>query len=550
MSLFGHKVLDNKDIYARSLDDYKYNDYNCTIGYNFNGGNIQEKYGNTTYMSIIMMPEFAYASYEELRLADYEKTETGNIEKYKIIDTSYRNTQRKIFLENDNFGEISFSPNINNTFGSINDNNPGTISLFGNNNQNNGGLFGNSIKISEGESFSNNNQTGGLFRNNIQSSGGGLFGNNNQNIGGLFGNNIQNSGGGLFDNNNQNTGGLFGNNIQNSGGGLNTNNNQTIRGLFGEAPDNNNLIKNKNIFGLLQNNNEVIDQENNPIKIPRNNRKNLFLKDRKKCIHENDFTSYNIEKEDDESGLLCYNCLYKYYKYNIQNCIPIKDNNFENYKKFYKDCINKYKVNIQNIFKEIISEIEKYEKEEIDNISTLFDEKVDLKFKLPVEISFIERFEIAINRKIISLLDNKLFNCKINHNYVNLFQNELKELKFKKNNPNEKEIIKIRSSIDFNIFGIALPKIPENEGNNIEMVLTSDNIILNKITKFENYENLSIGLFDTNIIKINKNTDYFIEIKGIKNLDYISNDEEYNENTKLEINSNNQETILAALIIE
>ena len=504
MSLFGHKVLDNKDIYARSLDDYKYNDYNCTIGYNFNGGNIQEKYGNTTYMSIIMMPEFAYASYEELRLADYEKTETGNIEKYKIIDTSYKNTQRKTFLENDNFGEISISPNINNTFGSINDNNPGTISLFGNNNQNNGGLFGNSIKISEGESFSNNNQTGWLFRNNIQSSGGGLFGNNNQ----------------------------------------------KIKGLFGEAPDNNNLIKNKNIFGLLQNNNEVIDQENNPIKIPRNNRKNLFLKDRKKCIHENDFTSYNIEKEDNESGLLCYNCLYKYYKYNIQNCIPIKDNNFENYKKFYKDCINKYKVIIQNIFKEIISEIEKYEKEEIDNISTLFDEKVDLKFKLPVEISFIERFEIAINRKIISLLDNKLFNCKINHNYVNLFQNELKELKFKKNNPNEKEIIKIRSSIDFNIFGIALPKIPENEGNNIEMVLTSDNIILNKITKFENYENLSIGLFDTNIIKINKNTDYFIEIKGIKNLDFISNDEEYNENTKLEINSNNQETILAALIIE
>ena len=167
-----------------------------------------------------------------------------------------------------------------------------------------------------------------------------------------------------------------------------------------------------------------------------------------------------------------------------------------------------------------------------------------------MEIPFIERFEIAINRKIISLLDNKLFNCRINHNYVNLFQNELKELNFKKNNPNEKEIIKIRSSIDFNIFGIALPKIPENEGNNIEMALTSDNIILNKITKFENYENLSIGLFDTNIIKINKNTDYFFEIKGIKNLDYISNDEEYNENTKLEINSNNQETILAALIIE
>ena len=234
----------------------------------------------------------------------------------------------------------------------------------------------------------------------------------------------------------------------------------------------------------------------------------------------------------------------------IKKILKVGYNNFENYKKFYQNCINKYKVNLKKIFKEIISVIEEYENEEIDNISTLFDEKVELKFKLPVEISFIERFEIAINRKIISLLDNKLFNCKINHNYVNLFQNELKELKFKKNNPNEKEIIKIRSSIDFNIFGIALPKIPENEGNDIEMNLISNNFILNKIEKFENYENLSIGLFDTNIIKSNKNSDYFIEIKGIKNLDYISNDEEYNENTKLEINSNNQETILAALIIE
>ena len=62
------------------------------------------------------------------------------------------------------------------------------------------------------------------------------------------------------------------------------------------------------------------------------------------------------------------------------------------------------------------------------------------------------------------------------------------------------------------------------------MNLISDNLILNKITKFENYENLSIGLFDSNIIKINKNSDYFIEIKGIKNVDYISDDEKYTLN--------------------
>ena len=110
-----------------------------------------------------------------------------------------------------------------------------------------------------------------------------------------------------------------------------------------------------------------------------------------------------------------------------------------------------------------------------------------------MEIPFIERFEISINRKIISLLDNKLFICKINHNCVNLFQDELKELKFKKNNPNENESKNIRSSIDFNIFGIEIPKISKKEGISIEINLISDKIILNKITKFENYENLSIA---------------------------------------------------------
>jgi len=562
MSLFGHKVLDNKDIIKRSFD-YKYSNYNSTIGYNFNGSNIIDKNGYAQYFSIVVLPEFECASFEELHLADYEKTQTGNIEKYKIIDTSGKNGEN--ILKNQDFGEISFSPNINNIY---ENNNNQTNLLFGSTNQNTGGLFenntltfgglfGNSNTQAEGLFGSTNTQAGGLFGStNSNQISGRLFGNNNntQTKEGLFGNsNTTKTDGGLFGNNNstQTTGGLFGNNNQSSGEDLfSANNNQNIEGKLRKNQNNTNSNNNKNIFGLLQNNNEVIDIENNLIKIPRNNMKKLLFNNKKKCIHENDFTSYNIEKENNESGLLCYNCLYKYYKNNIQNCIPIKDNNFENYKKFYKECINKYKLNVEKIFKEIISEIEKYENEEIDNISTLFDEKVDLKFKLPVEVPFIERFEIAINRKIISLLDNKLFNSKINHNCVNLFQNEIKELKFKKNNPNEKESIKIRSSIDFNIFGIALPKMPENEGNEIEMNLISDNIILNKITNFENYENLSIGLFDTNIIKINKNTDYYIEIKGIKNLDYISNDEEYNENTKLEINSNNQETILTGLIIE
>ena len=453
----------------------------------------------------------------------------------------------------DSFGDKSKNTNI--IFGVQKQNSNGVI-IEVNNHNSSGGLFGAPKQENIG--------SGGLFgapkQENIGS--GGLFGAPKQeNIGsvGLFGAPKQETecSGGLFGAPKQETigsCGLFGAPKQETEGtgGLFApliNDNQKPDIELNRNTSNNINTNNNNLFGLLENNNEVIHQEKNSSKIPRNNLKNFISKSLKKCIHEKDFIAYNIKN----GLLLCYNCLYKYYKNDIQNCIPIKENNFENYKKFYKDYINKYKLNLKKIFKEIISKIEIYENEEIENISTLFNDKVNLKFELPIEIPFIERFEIAINRKINSLLKEKIFlNWKINYNCINLFENELKELKFKKNNPNEKEIIKIRSSINFNLSGIALPKITEDEGNEIEINLTSNNSILSKITTFENYnnyENLSIGLFE-NIIEIKKNTDYFIEIIGIKNLDYICNDEEYNENTKLEISSNKKETILAALFIE
>jgi len=435
-------------------------------------------------------------------------------------------------------------------------------SLFGNNNKetsifknNTNTLFGNNdIQKSVIFGCSKNNQTNTLFGNNNKPANI-IFGFNNNSTfgGGLFSSKDNNKASGLFANKyNLNNEELFGAIINNGVQSKESNNdNQKIevKIITNSSFDRNSII-NKN-FCFPQNYDEAINKENKSLKIPRNNMKNPFLKDRKQCIHENDFIFYNIDENDDGNGLLCHNCLYKYYKNGIKNCIPIKQNNFENYKKFYKNCINKYKVNLKKMFEKIISEIEEYEKEEIANISTLFNEKVNLKFELPVEIPFIERFEIAINRKIISLLKEKIFlNWKTNYNCVNLFENELKELKINKNNPNKKETIKIQSSIDFNISGIALPKISSSKENFMEVNLLCDNNILSKITNFESYENLSIGLFDKNIIKIKKNTDYFIEINGIKNLDYISNDEEYNKSTKLKINSNNQETILAALIIE
>ena len=153
MFLFGksHKLLDKKDIIEKGLFNnsqsfLKYNENNCTKGFNFNGTNIQERFDNFTYLSINSLNKFSYASFEELRLADYEKTQTGNIEKYKIIDTS--GTIKK----NLNFENISFASNI---FGQNNNNS----SLFGVNNQNNStGLFGNNNQSNNKSLFGVNNQ--------------------------------------------------------------------------------------------------------------------------------------------------------------------------------------------------------------------------------------------------------------------------------------------------------------------------------------------------------------------------------------------------------
>ena len=68
------------------------------------------------------------------------------------------------------------------------------------------------------------------------------------------------------------------------------------------------------------------------------------------------------------------------------------------------------------MFDKIISKLEILEKETIENISNLFEEKVDLNFELPIEISFIERFEIAINKKISSMINSILHDCYINYN--------------------------------------------------------------------------------------------------------------------------------------
>ena len=419
-----------------------------TIDYFFKGTKMSEQHGDATYMSIVSSPEFLYASFEELRLADYEKRTNGKIDKYKIINTSSK------------------------------------TGLFGNNDNNNmGGLFGNN---------DNNNNKGGLFGNNDNNNMGGLFGNNNKQVDGF--NDINKQGQCLLVNNIQ-EGGLFTNNEE------------------------------------LRNNN-----------INNSNKKVI------KCLHENNYIAFCLENSKNEGGLICYDCLYKYHNEHLNQCIPIKNNNFENYKKFYKQCINKYKKLLQNKFDKIISSLENYEKEEIDNITTLF-EKVDLDFELPIEIPFIERFEIAINQKKISIVNNILYEGIYNCKLLNLFQNELKNIKFSKNNQNYFENIKLNSSINFDLLGIGITKIPEKEQNSIEVNIYEGSILLKTIKKFENYENLSLGIFDSNQLEIKENIEYSIEIKGISNLDYLDIEEPYNDKTKINVKSSNKETVLVCLII-
>ena len=111
----------------------------------------------------------------------------------------------------------------------------------------------------------------------------------------------------------------------------------------------------------------------NQKKEPRNN--NNSKEEKKKCIHVDNYIAYCTKDSEDEGGLLCYNCLYDYHNDHISQCIPIKFDNFENYKNYYKDHINKCKIILKEKFDEIISKLEEYEKEEIEDISKLFEKK-------------------------------------------------------------------------------------------------------------------------------------------------------------------------------
>lgn len=355
----------------------------------------------------------------------------------------------------------------------------------------------------------------------------------------------------LFDNkNDKNTSNNF-SNLNNNQNSFGNNINNNIFNII-KKEDENKLfltpINNKN-NGRITNNINLFNADNNEKKKAKNNSVESQKKKNKKCSHNKYFTSYCISEKEDISHLMCYECLYRYHKKGISKCIPIKMDYFEKYKKYYKELISEYKNNIKIKFEKIIDILDDYENEEIKDISSLFEDKLDLNFELPIEIPFIERFKIATNRKLSKVLDNQYESLKIN--FLNLFENNLKDLKAEENNPNDSETVIFKSSVDFNLLGIGIPKTSEKEKEKLEIEIYKENYLLKEEIKYSENEDLFLTLimFDYPI-KIVKNMEYSIKMNFIEGFNYIANEENYNIDSKIEINSDNNETILCCFIIE
>ena len=84
---------DDNDLYKKKINkNIKYKE--CSLGNNFNGyGIIRSDNQNCIFMSITALPEYSYSSSEELRLADFEKSLTGNLRFYKIKNTHIKNDE-------------------------------------------------------------------------------------------------------------------------------------------------------------------------------------------------------------------------------------------------------------------------------------------------------------------------------------------------------------------------------------------------------------------------------------------------------------------------
>ena len=313
---------------------------------------------------------------------------------------------------------------------------------------------------------------------------------------------------------------------------------------FSFLTSNDKLNSNKNENELNNNNNLEIKE------IKRSNSKISFT-EIEKCHHKKFFTSYCTKDSNNTHGFLCYECLYKYHSDHISECIPIKRKIIPKYIQHYKNCIINYGSKIKKICDRMESILKMLYTEEINDISYLFERKLNLNYELPIEIPITDRIEIAVNNKLAKHFKRVI--DKESNIILNLFKSDLEALKFRRRNPNKVEKIKFESSVEFDLIGIGIPELSQLELKKVNVAIyKGTNLLDNNITFENSYENesLSIGVFKKNPIKIEANAKYTLIISNIENLEYISVYEEYNENSKIKIYSNNSKTILACLIIK
>ena len=264
---------------------------------------------------------------------------------------------------------------------------------------------------------------------------------------------------------------------------IETNNNE-------EKKDNNNS---KFTYRTISNN-KIINRFKEE-SFERNNEKNIS-NNIIKCNHSKYYVSYCTSTSRNDGGFVCYECLYRYHQNHIFKCLPIRKNAFGFYLDYYKKCINAYRERLSNLFEKMNGILDYFETEEIEDISTLFEEKLNLKFDLPIEVPFIDRFEMAVNRKLFSCLQNQL--KYVNYNYLNLFRYDLEKINFSDCNHSNFETVKFKSNVNFDLYGIGVAELSDDEKEIIEVAVYKDNSILSNTIEFSQYDEekaLSIGFF-------------------------------------------------------
>jgi hypothetical protein len=308
------------------------------------------------------------------------------------------------------------------------------------------------------------------------------------------------------------------------------------------------------------------------IPVTKSNKKSLF--DNKnvftRCNHKDKICAFYI---GGENNCICHKCIYKY-DINQNDYIPL-EHDLYHYVSVYNEYLKKMESKIVNDVEELLKEIIKLNLYDFDSMS----EKIDLKFKLPIEVPFEQRIKIGINRQLSKILNN-FMNSQLLDNCLSLYNSEIENIKTKIQNSYEKEVIKLNSEIPFTLKGLIIPKQDCQNYMNFSFKKKLINIVngvkpllsvqSNNLFNLKDEEEKKNDLEDVKInvnfeksedndftlvrfgksIFVNNNEEYEITISDIKGCALIDSSEEYNYHNKICIQTSNNDSILAGIVIE